>query len=186
MGKILSKVKTDRKLRRVLPVAVVLLFAVFSLLPNLSLTANIGGVPVINVSTPASKIETTTRASVKIPVETAYISRGFGWFHAGMDLAGNFGRPVYPVMDGQVSLIKDDWLGYGKHIIIDHGGGFTSLYAHLSQIKVKTEDKVTINTEIGCLGSSGFSTGPHLHLEIYQDGKAIDPAEILPEIITKP
>lgn len=185
-GKILSKVKTDRKFRRVLSVVIVLLFAVFSFLPNLSLAANIGGIPVINIPAPVSRVETATKITVQVPVAVNYISRGFSWFHSGIDLVADFGKPVSPVMDGEVKSTVSDWLGYGRHVIIDHGGGFASLYGHLSQIEVKVGDKVTIESEIGKVGSTGFSTGPHLHLEIYQDGKAINPAEILPEIITKP
>ena len=184
-GKVLSKVKTDRKFRRVLSVVIVLLLAVFSFLPNLSLAANIGGIPVINISTPVSKVETATKVAVQVPVEVNYISRGYSWFHSGMDLVADSGKPVYTVMDGEVKLAQTDWFGYGNHVIIDHGAGFGSLYGHLSKIEVKVGDKVTLKTELGKVGSTGFSTGPHLHLEIYQDGKTIDPAEILPNIVVK-
>ena len=97
-------------------------------------------------------------------------------------MADPVGTPVYPVMDGIVEKAEEGWLGYGNHLIIDHGAGFKSLYGHFSKIKVGVGEKVTVQTVIGEVGSTGFSTGPHLHFEIYQEGKLIDPSDLLPEL----
>jgi murein DD-endopeptidase MepM/ murein hydrolase activator NlpD len=70
--------------------------------------------------------------------------------------------------------------GYGNTVFIDHGNNLTSRYAHLSKIEVKVGDKVNMDTEIGKLGITGRTTGPHLHLEIHENGKAINPLTVLP------
>ena len=70
-------------------------------------------------------------------------------------------------------------LKIGNYIMVDHGSGFSSLYAHLSRIKVKTGQEVDKNTVIGLVGSTGLSTGSHLHLEVYDHGEPFNPLTIL-------
>ncbi len=120
-----------------------------------------------------------TVPAVQVPVEFVYMSQGFSMFHPGVDLAGHIGSPVKPVMAGVVSDIKRLKFDYGNMILIDHGNGLTTLYAHLSKINVKIGDEVTLDSVIGQMGSTGHSTGPHLHLEIREDGKAINPLTII-------
>ena len=89
-----------------------------------------------------------------------------GYFHTGIDLAGTRGTAIYPITSGKVWKITTND-SYGKCVYIKHDDGlYVSLYAHLSAIYVKTGQTVTTNTHIGDLGSSGVSTGPHLHLEV--------------------
>lgn len=183
IGEKLTAARTNKYLRKILSLCFVLVVFIFTVVPNLSYAANIGGVPVLNVSPSTKLVETATKVTVRVPVKTIYISQKFGWFHSGMDLVAHVGTPVYPMLDGVVILTEENWFGYGHHVIVDHGAGLSSLYAHLSKISVKKDDKVTINTQLGLSGSTGFSTGPHLHLELHQDGKIIDPAELLPETV---
>jgi murein DD-endopeptidase MepM/ murein hydrolase activator NlpD len=82
-------------------------------------------------------------------------------------------------MKGVIIKTENNWFGYDKMIVVSHGPDFESLYANLSQINVKVGDSVTTDTVIRLSGSTGRSTGPHLHLEVHQDGKAIDPGSIL-------
>ncbi len=185
IGKKLSAAQTNKSLRKFFALFLVAVIFAAVVFPNLSLATNIGGVPVINI-TPSNKlIDTNTKVTVRVPVKTIYISQKFGWFHSGIDLVAHTGTPVYPLMDGVVAHTEEAWYGYGHQVVVDHGAGLSTLYAHLSKILVKTGDKVTINTQLGLSGSTGFSTGPHLHLELRQDGHAIDPAELLPEIVMK-
>ncbi len=181
IGEYLSKVRPAKRVKKLAGLALLSLFVFSVFIHNYSFAANIGGVPTINAETP--QISVTTKITTHIPVKLLYVSRGFSWYHSGIDLAALYGLPVYPIMDGTVLAANYDWYGYGKHVIIDHGGGFTSLYGHFSEIDVKAGDKVSVDTQIGKVGSTGFSTGPHVHLEIRQDGKLIDPAEILPDIV---
>ena len=121
------------------------------------------------------------------PLE-ARISSSFGWrkdpisgtklFHEGIDLAAEEGTDVKAVMAGRVQ-ITDDQKGYGKVVVLDHGHGFTTLYAHNRDIIVKAGDWVTKGSSIAKVGSTGRSTGPHLHFEVRRDGKKLDPENFL-------
>ncbi|EGK01948.1 MULTISPECIES: M23 family metallopeptidase [Dysgonomonas] len=101
---------------------------------------------------------------------------GTARFHAGMDFASNIGTPVYVTGDGVVTLA--DWKqGYGKCIIVDHGFGYQTLYAHLNDYKVRYGQKVTRGEQIGEVGNTGKSTGPHLHYEVHVRGVPDNPAK---------
>ena len=99
-------------------------------------------------------------------------------FHDGIDLAAQEGTDVKAVMAGRVQ-ITDDQKGYGRVVVLDHGHGFTTLYAHNRDITVKAGDWVTKGSTIAKVGSTGRSTGPHLHFEVKKDGKNLDPESFL-------
>ena len=82
-------------------------------------------------------------------------------------------------MDGTVTYAGEIFWGYGKHIIIDHGDNITSVYAHLNRIAVYEGQEVKVADSIGEMGSTGWSTGPHLHFEIRVYGIPVDPKKIL-------
>lgn len=97
-------------------------------------------------------------------------------FHEGMDFSADIGTPVYVTGDGTVTYV--DWKqGYGKCIIIDHGYGYETLYAHLNDYKVRVGQKVTRGEQIGEVGNTGKSTGPHLHYEVHVRGVVDNPAK---------
>ena len=116
-----------------------------------------------------------TKQSIRLPVDSFIISQGYNFFHPGIDLATIKGTPVYPIMEGSVVLINYGRFGYGNHVLIDHGNGRQSLYAHLAKIEVKEGEKVTFDSILGLIGSTGKSTGPHLHLQIFDNGNWINP-----------
>jgi murein DD-endopeptidase MepM/ murein hydrolase activator NlpD len=95
-------------------------------------------------------------------------------FHAGLDMAAPIGSPVYATAPGAVSTAG--WCGnYGWCVTIDHGHGIATLFGHLSAIGVQPGQIVTAGQPLGRVGSTGRSTGPHLHYEIRKDGRPIDP-----------
>lgn len=96
--------------------------------------------------------------------------------HNGLDYPGNVGDPVHAVMDGEVTKVGPNG-GLGESITILHDDGTSSVYGHLSDIGVSAGKKVKKGEQIGKVGNTGQSKGPHLHLEIHQNGKAIDPKE---------
>jgi len=97
-----------------------------------------------------------------------------GHWHSGIDLAAARGTPVMATLPGIATVIVSA-TGYGLHVVIDHGGGLSSLYGHLDTVLVKSGDLVTAGEVIGTVGSTGNATGPHLHFEIRRDGIAEDP-----------
>ncbi|HKU81997.1 MAG TPA: peptidoglycan DD-metalloendopeptidase family protein [Candidatus Tumulicola sp.] len=128
--------------------------------------------------------ETGGPGSFSWPV-TGTITSPFGWrsnpfggspeFHQGLDIAAPTGTTVTAAAGGTVIMAQ--WYGgYGNYILIDHGGGYSTGYGHLSAIYVSNGQAVKRGQAIGAVGSTGASTGPHLHFEVRIDGKPVDPA----------
>jgi murein DD-endopeptidase MepM/ murein hydrolase activator NlpD len=105
-----------------------------------------------------------------------------GSYHKGVDLegAGSVGAPIVAAAAGTVILTAWDDYGLGYHVIIDHGNGFQTIYAHLSDIWVGQGQYVSQGEAVGALGSTGYSTGPHLHFQINLYGSPVDPLAYLP------
>ena len=132
--------------------------------------------------------------SWQYPFKSGYTKTSdFGWrrhpidgtnkYHTGVDIVGSGSKHIYPINSGKVVQSGYSASGYGNYISIDHGGGYWSLYAHMSTVYVKIGQEVNKNTIIGVEGSTGASTGSHLHLEVRKGGdsssNAIDPVQFL-------
>lgn len=101
--------------------------------------------------------------------------------HPALDIGGWIGAPVKAADGGYVALAASGWNGgYGNHVIVDHGNGFSTLYAHLNSIYVRQGENVVRGAQIGSLGNTGNSTGPHLHIEIRYQGIPRNPLGYLP------
>lgn len=121
------------------------------------------------------------------PVRSGYVSSRFGvrkdpitgkaGFHAGIDFAGKTGSKILAVADGLV-ILSEPTNGYGRTVEIRHGNGLVTRYAHCKTLLVKAGDLVKRGQVIATLGSSGRSTGPHLHFEVLKEGQAIDPLRL--------
>ena len=110
------------------------------------------------------------------------ISSNFGmrWgkMHKGMDIANDLGAPIYAAMDGIITY--SGWMeGYGKVIIIDHGNKIETVYGHCNVLRVEKGEKVSKGQRIGDVGSTGRSTGPHVHFEVKVNGVAEDPSKYI-------
>jgi len=123
-----------------------------------------------------------TEKGMIYPVEPVIINQNYSFFHPAIDFGGEIGQPIKPVMVGVVAYAGWDFSGYGNLVVIASRLGNDSYeiyYAHLSKIEVKTGQTVEMNTEIGKIGETGHATGPHLHLEIYQNGVHLNPLTVL-------
>lgn len=119
------------------------------------------------------------------PTDSTYITSRFGSrsdpfhgssaFHAGLDIGGDMGDPVYAAADGKVIASNYDMMK-GNYLIIDHGSSLTTRYLHLSERSIRTGERVSKGQMIGKMGSTGRSTGAHLHFEVRQGEEAVDPA----------
>jgi murein DD-endopeptidase MepM/ murein hydrolase activator NlpD len=103
-------------------------------------------------------------------------------FHTGIDLAAPFGTPVTAAADGVVVAVRNTYVGYGNYVIVAHGGGIMTLYGHLLETDVNVGDRVARGHRVGLEGSSGLSTGPHLHFELRVHDQVTDPMPYLPRL----
>lgn len=120
-----------------------------------------------------------TEKGMQLPLGHIKINQNYSFFHPAIDFGGVIGDAVKPIKAGVVTFSGYTRDGYGNLIVINHGQDLESYYAHLSKIEVKTGEGVTMDKEIGKLGSTGHSTGPHLHLEILLKGIHINPLTVL-------
>ncbi|MFZ4553589.1 MAG: M23 family metallopeptidase [Betaproteobacteria bacterium] len=132
-------------------------------------------------------LRSVLRQALEVPVD-GHLSSGFGWrthpvlgepaFHRGIDLSAPAGTPVHASTEGVVSFIGPAD-SYGKLVVISHGTRMQSRYAHLQGIEVTTGMAVSAGQRIGRVGSTGRSTGPHLHFELVIDGRVVNPQNFL-------
>ncbi|NBC37953.1 peptidoglycan DD-metalloendopeptidase family protein [Novosphingobium sp. FSY-8] len=135
----------------------------------------------------ANMTEERTRNALVMPVAGARITSNYGLryhpvlgytrMHSGTDLAAPWGAPVYAVADGVVNFVGPHG-GHGNYIRLEHGGALATGYGHLSRFAVGGGMRVRAGQVIGYVGSTGLSTGPHLHYEVFRDGASIDPMSL--------
>ncbi|MFH1456969.1 MAG: M23 family metallopeptidase [Patescibacteria group bacterium] len=112
------------------------------------------------------------------PTVSTHITQYYNWQHHAIDIGSPLGLPIYASMAGKVTV--SGWgTGYGNYVVIDHGGGKRTLYGHMSKIYVNKGQEVNQGTAIGAIGSTGWSTGPHLHFEIIINGSKVNPLSYL-------
>lgn len=108
------------------------------------------------------------------------LAQYFAWYHPGIDISNLGGGPIHAADSGTVVLAGwPDSAGYGNRVIIDHGNGYTTLYAHMRAVYVSVGQRITQGEVLGMMGSTGRSTGTHLHVEIRRDGVALNPLSLL-------
>jgi murein DD-endopeptidase MepM/ murein hydrolase activator NlpD len=102
---------------------------------------------------------------------------GYRRMHAGLDLAASYGSPIVAAADGRVA--SAGWSGgYGNLVRISHAGGLQTMYGHMSRIVARSGEMVRQGQLIGYVGSTGLSTGPHLHYEVLKNGRAVNPTSV--------
>lgn len=144
---------------------------------------------------PDAELDWATRQEIngdlfKKPLHGRYwLSSPYGWrdspfnagkrtFHGGLDMAISSGTPIYAALDGKVTATGYN-ATYGNYVIITHHSGYKTLYGHMSSINCKKGNFVYTTTMIGRVGSTGMSTGPHLHFTVYKNGKTVNPSLLI-------
>lgn len=148
-----------------------LAFATFSSNINVNSSENID----ISVVEAPKEAVVTTEKRFQLPVNLIGVSQGYQDYHPGIDLRAEYGSAINPIAEGLVLDVYRSKYGYGQSIYIDHADGYSSLYAHVQRISVEAGSDVDQKTVIAEVGLTGFTTGPHLHLEIYKEGKSVNP-----------
>lgn len=142
-----------------------------------------------------TSLETPAATPIELPRIESRVTSEFGWrrdsitgestFHKGLDLAAAYGQEVPVAAAGRVSF-SGTQSGYGKVVIVQHPGGTETRYAHLSQLDVRAGDDLKVGDVVGRVGQTGRATAPHLHFEVREDGRAVDPARKHPDLTPEP
>ncbi len=153
------------------------------------------GSDAINTSLDLNKTQNSIKTNQSLnslvwPVNSQKITSDFGSrqdpftsnvaYHKGLDIAVNMGTPVLAAASGRVINVGYEKNGYGNFVAIEHSSGFVTLYAHCSKINVKVGEEVKAGQTVALSGSSGRSTGPHLHFEVRLHGTLLNPLWVLP------
>lgn len=132
------------------------------------------GISAIKELVGASSAKPVSGNKMNWPTQGHRITQYYSWRHHGLDIANKTGTPIYAADAGTIEYAG--WgRGYGNQIVVNHGGGKKTRYAHLSKFYVKKGEKVSKGHAIGAMGSTGWSTGPHLHFEVIINGKKYNP-----------
>jgi murein DD-endopeptidase MepM/ murein hydrolase activator NlpD len=162
--------------------------------PSQKITAPVRGIPTTFRYFPGAKFNSVERAFFfnvifKFPVEIGRITSSYGTrvspisgslhVHEGIDIGAPSNTPVLAARDGKVAIRGTDKT-LGNYIVLSHGNGYNTIYGHLSAFEVDQGREVKAGEVIGRVGSTGQSTGPHLHFEVRKEGQSLDPATFLP------
>lgn len=182
IGKVIRHITGHKKARRIMATNFAAIAVITSFLPfNQASDVN-----AFESSTPSDQVVIEPQNTLETQIGTQYplsqvkINQGYSFFHPGIDFGAEVGEPIEPIKSGHVIEAGYATDGYGNTVVVDHGKGLTSRYAHLSKIEVKTGETITTATEIGKVGITGHTTGPHLHLEVRQNGAPLNPLSVIP------
>ncbi len=128
-----------------------------------------------DVVKPADAVETGITTKLLWPTSAKIITQYYSWRHTGLDISGSLPRPLYAAEDGIVTISGWNSGGYGYQVMIEHPNGMKTRYAHASKLFVNVGDEVKRGEVIAMMGSTGRSTGPHIHFEVYVNGSRVNP-----------
>lgn len=179
--KLIRHVFEHKKVKGLLGTNIALMIVASSFVPTNAIGSNlnIGTTETSMTSIDSTSNPITTEIGTQFPVEKIRITQGFSFIHPGLDLDGITGDTIKPLKRGTVINVSREKYSYGNSVIVDHGNGLTSLYAHLSKIDVKLGQEVTTDTKLGEMGATGHAFGDHLHLEVREHGIRINPLSVI-------
>ena len=124
--------------------------------------------------------QVVTEVTLNKPLQGVLVQEFHG-LHRGIDILAPLGTGIRPIAQGKIVTVNFSRIGWGNNVLVEHESGLRSRYAHLDKIKVVEGEEINQVQVLGTVGMTGWTTGPHLHLEIYQNGRAIDPLTVLPD-----
>lgn len=176
ISKFFRKTFEHKRTRKAISAALTLLVMGFGQMSNL-LASETQATEVSLISQPESQLITQT--TLEKPLD-GRLAQGFNGFHRGIDILDPVGTPIKSIADGVIIEASFGRLGWGNTVVVQHANGLSSRYAHMDKINMIVGDQINKDQVLGTVGMTGWTTGPHLHLEVYQNGRAIDPAAVLP------
>lgn len=176
ISRLLRPFFSHKQLKRIVGTNLAVLAMASSTLPQIHAADPEPSEQIISVKN--TQVETTV--AVSLPTKNIIINQYFGMWHPGIDLDGETGDTITAITKGIVAEVVHSKFAYGNAVTIKHGGEMTSLYAHLSKIEVSVGQSVEAGEKLGEMGSTGWSTGSHLHLEVHENGRPINPLMVLP------
>lgn len=179
ISRVFRFIANGRKFQKILGGSLAFLIVLTNMFPPADAASAANGETEIVALAPAEQ-PIQTNVVRRLPVDGKLsITQGYRAFHAGVDIDGLTGDPIYPYQNGKVEFAGRDFF-LGKVVKVRHEEGYESVYAHLDSIGVSAGQEVNTKTKLGEMGNTGHSFGDHLHLEVYKDGRHVNPTSVLP------
>lgn len=178
ISKVFTRVFENKKTKRFVGVGLTIFIMLFGVIGNILAANEIGAADQTLIMVPDSQV--VTEVGLNKPLEGVR-AQGFHNFHRGVDILALVETEIKPIAKGRVIETRYGRIGWGNTVVVEHEKGLSSRYAHMKEIKVIEGEIIEKDYVLGTVGMTGWTTGPHLHLEIYQNGKAVDPQSVLPE-----
>ncbi len=178
VSRFFRKAFESKKGRRIAGAAITLVLMFSGLLSNIAIANESLTADNTFIVNPDSQIATKT--SLNQPLSGVF-AQGFNGLHKGIDILAPIGTEIKPINSGRIIEVSFGRIGWGNTVVVEHEQGLRSRYAHMREINVTEGQTVNKEISLGTVGMTGWTTGPHLHLETYQYGQAVDPRSILPE-----
>ena len=177
ISKVFTRAFENKKTKRFVGAGLAAFVMLFGVMGNILAANEIAAVDETLIAVPVEPIVTVV--SLTIPLQ-GVLGQGYHAFHRAIDILAPIGTEIKPIAKGKVIEVSLGRIGWGNNVLVEHDSGLRSRYAHLDKIKVVEGEEINQELVLGTVGMTGWTSGPHLHLEIYQNGKAIDPASVLP------
>jgi len=177
ISKVFTRTFESKKAKRFVGIGLTVFIMLFGVMGNILATNATQIADQTLIMVPDNQVITVV--SLYQPLE-GMIVQGFHGLHKGIDILAPLGAEIRPIAQGKVVEASLGRIGWGNTVVVKHERGLKSRYAHLRDIKVVEGQEIKQELVLGTVGMSGWTSGPHLHLEIYQNGRTIDPITVLP------
>lgn len=177
ISKVFTRAFENKKAKRFVGVGLTAFIMLFGVMGNILAANEVLMADQTLIMAPDNQV--VTAVSLNKPFD-GVMGQGYHGFHRAIDILAPIGTDIRPIAKGKVVEVSLGRIGWGNTVVVEHEMGLKSRYAHMREIKVIEGEVIEGDYVLGTVGMTGWTTGPHLHLEIYQNGKAIDPQSVLP------